>query len=67
MAGQNTSEIPVDQSRISPVHPSNPVRRNSLEQHLQNRPNRSDLVQSKFSIDSIFAYCRHLKTGKAHR
>ncbi|CAK7565905.1 MAG: hypothetical protein SEPTF4163_003835 [Sporothrix epigloea] len=55
MAGQNTSEIPVDQSRISPVHPSNPVRRNSLEQHLQNRPNRSDLVQKNILPESTAA------------
>ncbi|KIH94673.1 rpel repeat protein [Sporothrix brasiliensis 5110] len=45
MAEQSSSAA-VDQTPISPVRPTNAVRRDSLEQHLQNRPNREELVQS---------------------
>lgn len=49
MADQSSSAAAVDQTPISPVRLANPVRRNSLEQYLQNRPNREELVQSEFT------------------
>ncbi|CAK7262692.1 hypothetical protein SEPCBS119000_000113 [Sporothrix epigloea] len=55
MSGQDISAVPVDQTPISPVHPDNPVRRNSLEQHLQNRPNRDELVQRNILPESTAA------------
>ncbi|ERS99593.1 RPEL repeat protein [Sporothrix schenckii 1099-18] len=54
MAEQNSSAA-VDQTPISPVRPTNPVRRDSLEQHLQNRPNREELVQKNILPDSTAA------------
>ncbi|KAJ9150213.1 hypothetical protein NKR23_g3820 [Pleurostoma richardsiae] len=44
MADENQKPT-VDETPISPVRPDNPVRRNSLEQHLMNRPNRAELVE----------------------
>ncbi|OAA62487.1 RPEL repeat protein [Niveomyces insectorum RCEF 264] len=46
MANESSSKsAAVDETPISPVLPSNAGRRNSLEQHLQNRPAREELVQ----------------------
>ena len=39
-------EDAIDETPISPVTSRDPVRRNSLELHLQNRPHREDLVDS---------------------
>ncbi|CAK7202476.1 hypothetical protein SEUCBS139899_005199 [Sporothrix eucalyptigena] len=55
MAEQNPPATAVDQTPISPVRPDNPVRRNSLEQYLQNRPNREELVQKNILPDSTAA------------
>ena len=44
MADENTVSA-VDESPISPIRPNN-ERRNSLEQQLKQRPDRSELVES---------------------
>jgi hypothetical protein len=36
----------VDDTPISPVRPYNNERRNSLENHLKHRPDRSELIES---------------------
>ncbi|KAI1761153.1 hypothetical protein GGR53DRAFT_506521 [Hypoxylon sp. FL1150] len=43
MADQDKPQTSVDETPISPIRPNN-ERRNSLEQHLQHRPERSELV-----------------------
>lgn len=52
MADESTkpAAAAVDETPISPVRPNNPGRRNSLEQHLSNRPQRDELVQSASSL-----------------
>jgi len=42
---QKPAEKPVDQTPISPVRPYNNERRNSLENHLKHRPDRSELIE----------------------
>ncbi len=42
---QGGNPAPVDETPISPVRPDN-ARKNSLENHLMHRPNRSELVES---------------------
>lgn len=56
MADQNKPRSPVDETPISPIRPDN-ERRNSLEQHLQHRPERSELVESTvaFSLKLLHA------------
>ncbi|KAI1375487.1 RPEL repeat protein [Hypoxylon crocopeplum] len=44
MADENKPRSSVDETPISPIRPNN-ERRNSLEQHLQHRPDRSELVE----------------------
>ncbi|CAK7245780.1 MAG: Peptidyl-prolyl cis-trans isomerase fpr2 [Sporothrix thermara] len=61
MAGQNTSDIPVDKSPISPAHPDSQVRRNSLEHYLQNRPHREELVQNSTAAPGLQAQQKQLE------
>lgn len=44
---KTTQQPPVDETPISPVRPDN-ARRNSLEKHLQQRPERAELVERRF-------------------
>ncbi|KAI1396541.1 hypothetical protein F4819DRAFT_475005 [Hypoxylon fuscum] len=44
MADENQPKPSVDETPISPIRPNN-ERRNSLEQHLQHRPERAELVE----------------------
>ncbi|CAK7226761.1 hypothetical protein SBRCBS47491_006339 [Sporothrix bragantina] len=55
MSDQSVPEASVDHTPISPVRPDNPVRRNSLEHYLQNRPDREELVQKNILPDSTAA------------
>lgn len=41
---QKQTQAPVDETPISPVRPDN-ARRNSLEKHLQQRPERAELIE----------------------
>jgi len=45
---------PVDETPISPSRP-NAARKNSLEHHLQNRPNRQELISKNILPDSTAA------------
>ncbi|KAI0107294.1 RPEL repeat protein [Hypoxylon sp. NC0597] len=44
MTDENKSQSSIDETPISPIRQSN-ERRNSLEQHLRQRPDRSELVE----------------------
>ncbi|KAL7620600.1 hypothetical protein AAE478_009595 [Parahypoxylon ruwenzoriense] len=76
MADQANPQPAVDETPISPTLP-NKERRNSLEQHLRQRPDRSELVESILAkhmrADSLNDKISHrpspeqlLKTGVLH-
>jgi len=45
-------EVLIDESPISPVRPANHVRQNSLEKHIQNRPNPQELKDRHILLDT---------------
>ncbi|GJN70559.1 RPEL repeat protein [Purpureocillium lilacinum] len=51
---QGGNPAPVDETPISPVRPDN-ARKNSLENHLMHRPNRSELVEKNILPESSAA------------
>jgi hypothetical protein len=53
MASENTSAVVVDETPISPVRSSE--RRNSLEKHLQHRPEAQDLKNRHILLDTTTA------------
>lgn len=65
MADENKEQqqISVDETPISPIRP-NGERRNSLEQHLKQRPDRSELIES--TIASILPRLPYFETTIAH-
>ena len=50
MAAQRSEETLVDTTSISPIRP-NHVRQNSLEKHLQSRPNPQELKDRHILLD----------------
>ena len=63
MADTTEQQAPVvDESSISSVRPDH-VRKNSLENHLQNRPNRVELVDSACPFAHPFAVPPHFFGG----
>ncbi|CZR55973.1 related to RPEL repeat protein [Phialocephala subalpina] len=52
MADETTREVTIDETPISPVRPSNHIRQNSLEKHLQHRPDPQELKNRHILLDT---------------
>lgn len=60
MADETTREVTIDETPISPVRPSNHIRQNSLEKHLQHRPDPQELKNRHILLDTNAApYVTH--------
>jgi RPEL repeat len=51
MAAEDRSEV-IDETPISPVRPASHVRQNSLEKHLQHRPDPKELRDRHILLDT---------------
>jgi hypothetical protein len=54
MAESNRSAV-IDETSISPVHPSTHLRQDSLEKHLQHRPDPQELKDRHILLDTTAA------------
>ncbi len=52
MADSEPREAVIDETPISPVRPANHVRQNSLEKHLQHRPDPKELKERHIMLDT---------------
>lgn len=52
MAEQEPREAVIDETPISPVRPASHVRQNSLEKHLQHRPDPQELKDRHILLDT---------------
>jgi len=52
MAEQDSRESVIDETPISPVRPASHVRQNSLEKHLQHRPDPKELKDRHILLDT---------------
>jgi len=51
MADKDPHDVAIDETPISPIRPSNHVRQNSLEKHLQTRPDKKELQDRHILLD----------------
>lgn len=52
MADQEARDSVIDETPISPVRPTSHVRQNSLEKHLQHRPDPKELKDRHILLDT---------------